>query len=269
MQRRTERKERTDKSRAGEDIRARHIQRQKKRRKRRMFLKAFLTAAFLFVLVAVLLFLTPWFNINTIDVVGNSHVESDNIIAQSEIYLGANIFKISTSHAQEKISRMPYIKSVNVKRSFPSKVVIEVTESHEAGYFEHGGGYILIDEDGKVLDSMTKPPQGCMKIVGCEIEENLIGEKIKIDSDEKFDIILMYIGEFEQTDFYDKVDMLDVSNTVDIKFGYDNRLTVYCGDLKDLDRKILTFTEVAFNQLSPNARGEIDLRIEGKTYYRP
>ncbi len=263
------RRKRKIKQRENEDIRARHIKRQKKKRKRRIFFRTFLLLLLLFSVCAIIMFMTPWFNISQIEVVGNSHVSADAITAQSEIYEGANTFKISTSYASERISWMPYIKSVEVKRKMPNKIVIEVTESHAAAYFEFYGGYALIDEDARALEVVYEAPQGCIQIVGCELKDFSPGNKISIDSQEKFDIILLYIGELEKTEFYKGVNLLDVTNMVDVKFKFENRLTVFCGESKNLDRKLLTFTEIAYNQLSPNARGEIDLRIDSKAYYRP
>lgn len=253
----------------GEDIRTRHMKRQKKKRKRRIFIRSLLLLLLLAAVCGILLFLTPWFNIVQISVEGNSQVQTDAITAQSEIYSGANIFKVSTSYAREKISQMPYIKSVEVRRKLPNKIIIEIQESHAAACMANAGGYVIIDEDGKVLEIVQEAPSGCMQIVGCELKEFKLGQKIKVDSDEKFDIIILCIDEFEKNALSGAVNTLDITNTVDIKFTYENRLTVFCGEAENLYRKLLTFNEIAFNQLSPNARGEIDLRIDGKSYYRP
>ncbi len=252
-----------------DDIRARHIKRQKKRRKRRIFFRTFLLMLLLVIVCTTVMFLTPWFNISAIDVNGISHLNGDDIRACSGIYIGNNMFKISTSHARDKISALPYVKEVEVKRNFPKKVEINIVESHARAYFEYMGGYAVIDEDGKALEIMSEEPQNCIQIMGCELKDFSLGKKISIDSAEKFDIILLYIGELEKTEFYGGVNKLDLTNTVDIKFTFENRLTVFCGDISGLNRKILTFTEIAYNQLSPNARGEIDLRIDGSAYYRP
>lgn len=252
-----------------DDIRARHIKRQKKKRKRRLFFRTFVFLVLLGTALFVVAFLTPWFNIVQITVTGNAQLQSDSIIAQSGIYAGNNIFKISTAQARDQIASMPYIKSVTVKRQLPNKILIEVQESHMAACLPYGGGYVAVDEAGKVLSLMPQPPEGYMQIVGCELIEYKIGQKIKVDADEKFDIILLYIEEFERSELINKVNTLDVTNTVDVKFTFENRLEVFCGEARDVSRKLLTFAEVAYNQLSPNARGEIDLRIEGKASYRP
>ncbi len=254
---------------ANEDLRARHIRRQKKKRKRRVFFRIFSFLFLLSIICSIVMFMTPWFNISAIEVVGNLQLNPEALVMQSEIYQGANIFKISTSHAEKKIAAMPYVKSVQVKRKLPNKIEINVQESHAAAYFEHMGGYAVFDEDGRALEIMSAPPTGCIQIVGCELKEFLPGSKIGIDSGEKFDIIVLYIGELEKTEFFSGVNLLDLTNTVDIRFQFENRLTVFCGDVQGLDRKLLTFAEIAYNQLSPNARGEIDLRIDSKAYYRP
>ena len=252
-----------------DDIRARHMKRQKKKRRRRIFLRTFLLLFLLGIVLFVVAFLTPWFNIAQITVAGNAQLKSEDIVAQSGIYAGNNIFRISTTQAREKIASMPYVKSVEVKRQLPNKILIEVQESHMAAYLPYAGGYAAIDEAGKGLSLMPEPPEGYMQILGCELKEFKIGQKIKVDADEKFDIILLYIDEFEKAEILGKVNTLDVTNTVDVKFTFENRLAVFCGDSQDVTRKLLTFAEVAYNQLSPNARGEIDLRLDGKAYYRP
>lgn len=255
--------------RANEDIRARHMKRQKRKRKRRIFFRAFLLLLILTAAAASVMFLTPWFNITQITVNGNSTVQTDSIIAQSGIYNGANIFKISTSYARDSLAQMPYIKSVEVNRILPSAIEINVTESHKSACLPYGGGYAVIDEDGKALENVAEQPEGCMQIIGCELQKFEPGHEINVDLDEKFDIIILYIDELSKAGLLDKVTSLDITNVVDIKFKLENRLDVFCGDSDGLYRKLLTFNEVAFNQLSPNARGEIDLRIDGRAHYRP
>lgn len=252
-----------------DDIRERHIKRQKKKRKRRLFVKAFLLLVLVGTALFVAAFLTPWFNITEIIVNGNVRLQSDAVIAQSGLYTGNNIFKAATSQARERLEEMPYVKSAAVNRKLPNKILIDIQESHEAAQLPNAGGYIVTDEDGKVLYLTSEPLEGYMQILGCEAEEFEIGKKIKVDADEKFDIIVLCIDEFEKADLIHKVNVLDVTNAVDLKFTYENRLEVFCGEAKDMSRKLLTFAEIAYNQLSPNARGEIDLRSDGQYYYRP
>ena len=55
----------------------------------------------LVIVAALVLMLTPWFNITSIRVTGNIYVEEESIIAASKILVGENIFRINIKKSKD------------------------------------------------------------------------------------------------------------------------------------------------------------------------
>ena len=113
------------------------------------------------------LLLTPIFSVDTITVTGNKTIASEDIVRGSGIVRGSNIFSVSLSAVQDRISCMSGIDSVKVRRSLPSTIRITVIEGNPIVYIEDQGNLVGLTADGKVVEvisavslpsSAPKPP---------------------------------------------------------------------------------------------------------------
>jgi len=266
-------------SRTSQDsIQERHMKRQRKKRRRRIIFRTTLTLLLLGVLCIVAMFLTPWFNILEVSVAGNEKVSFESIVAASEIELDSNIFTLDIGKIARNVETVPYVKSASVARMLPSKVEITIEESRLAALISmgdiHGDDgnivqrYIGLDDNGELTEMFYGKPEGYIVVTGIDLKEMQPGEKIGVDESAKFDIILLYIAELDEYGLLGDVDSLDVENMINVQFIYQGRLKVFCGDGSNLDRKMRTLKEIILNQLDADAKGEVDVRIEGKSFYR-
>lgn len=252
-----------------DDIRVRHMKRQKKKRLRKIFFRTLFLLILLGLALGIVIFLTPWFHINEIQVSGNSQVSREELIYTSGIYTGNNIFKVNLGQVKSSLEQMPYIEQAEVKRILPDKISIVVTESHQAACILYLDRYAILDENGEVLDIVVQKPENLLEIKGITLAEAAAGQKVVLESEDAFDIITTLIDKFEERGIMQSVTSLDVAQPLDIKFSYENRLLVYLGDISNLEWKFLMFEEIAMHQQPPNAKGEIDLRIDGQGSFRP
>ena len=77
---------------------------------------------------------TPLFGVSEIVVEGNAIVSPETVIKASGIEYGNNFFEVNPVLSQEKISKVAYVDSVKVKRVFPGKIKIIISESSESVY---------------------------------------------------------------------------------------------------------------------------------------
>ena len=56
------------------------------------------------------------------------------------------------------VEALPRVASASVSVSYPSTVVIAVTESVAAGYVTNGAGYALVDRTGRAFDTVSAKP---------------------------------------------------------------------------------------------------------------
>ncbi|MDR2939218.1 MAG: FtsQ-type POTRA domain-containing protein, partial [Clostridiales bacterium] len=86
------------------------------------------------VTLSLILFISmPIFKIKTVTVSGQLII-SEDAVKEALSYDGTNIFSANTKNALQKLSNNSYIKSVDLKKSFPNSVEVNIIERIPAGY---------------------------------------------------------------------------------------------------------------------------------------
>jgi len=80
------------------------------------------------VLVAQILFESGYFGVEQIEIVNLKRLEADEIIAESNIKGGDNIFRLDLEEIGRKIEENPWVAKAEVGRVFPREVVIRIDE---------------------------------------------------------------------------------------------------------------------------------------------
>ncbi|MBQ9066273.1 MAG: FtsQ-type POTRA domain-containing protein [Clostridia bacterium] len=138
-------------TRSREEIRREHKeQRERQRRRKRLLIELLLIA--LVVAVGIVLSLTVFFHISNVTVTGQTQYAKDRIVAASGINTGDNLFLVKKEKVQERIlEELPFTGTVNVKRSFPNTIVLEVQDADITTAVQYRNNYFLLGKDGKVL----------------------------------------------------------------------------------------------------------------------
>ncbi len=124
--------------------------RERMRRRRNLFIWFLLIIGI--VIAGVILSLTLFFNVSSIQVDGASQYADSKIIQACGVKNGDNLFLINRDKVEEHIQQnLPYTGSVQVKRKLPSTLVLEVEDSDITAAVRQGTEYFLINADGKVL----------------------------------------------------------------------------------------------------------------------
>lgn len=250
------------------EIAERHRTRQLKKKRRLAF-----SITVMFVLILALssflaLMLTPLCNVRSIKVMGNERVS----VAAVENTLAADhttkVYQINKKLAKQRLETLPYVKNAQIKTHIWGSVEVNIEEAKIGGYMMFEKNAVIFDETGKIVNVTGEIPEDIMKIEGTALTSASAGEKLSIDTGEKFDIILMYISEFEKSGILNKMTMLDVSDILNVKAIYDNRYDVFFGDFADLEHKIAMMKQ-AVARNAENEMGTIDLRISNNAYVKP
>ncbi len=253
------------------DIAARHKMRQKKRHRTVVMRRFTAFVVLIIICVFVIAFFTPAFNIKSVQVEGNTQVDSTVIINQSGVVEGQNLFKINVPQIKNAVNSLPYIKNVTIKRIlFPPSLKINVEESSADAYIMYNGNCVLIDRNCNVLEETSSPKGGVPEITGLNLQNYSVGNKLNIDESDKSDIILLCIDIMEQQGILSQVNSIALDNVTDISFKYQNRLTIKCGSALDLDNKLVFFKSILDSgRLTDNSRGTIDISTSGQAIYTP
>ena len=141
---------------------------QRKAKKRRKITPFLIVVSVFILAAAVYLCLTMLFNVDRINIEGNTLYEELDLIETSGIEKGENLFEVDTAYAEDKLySVYSYIEEVEVKRAFPNAVTIKITEATPFSVIEEADGYTLVSAGGKVLErGLEEVPRGMLSVRG-------------------------------------------------------------------------------------------------------
>lgn len=141
-------------SKSNEELRREHraARRRQQRMRRRIF---YVALSLIVIIVGIVLSLTVFFNITKIEVEGNTIYTEKEIIAASGVDIGDNLFLVARDSVRTSISEeLPFAGNVEFSNKLPGTLKIKVYDTSVRCAIETKDGYILINENGKVLGTV-------------------------------------------------------------------------------------------------------------------
>lgn len=145
---------------------------QRKKRRQKIFLRIVLLIAIIS-FIFIFIFRSDFFIIDSINIDGNYIVSDEEIIAESRIYVGNHIFNYNKNEAIDRIKNFSYIKDADIKRSLPKTVDILVEEREVFLQFSHLSSYILVDNEGCILEIKDDKVENIPLFIGFIIEDHM------------------------------------------------------------------------------------------------
>ncbi len=106
------------------------------------------------VLVARILFESGYFGVEQIEIINLKRLEADEIIAETNIKGGDNIFRLDLEAIGRKIEENPWVAKAEVGRVFPREIVIRITE-REARAIVNLGYLYYIDNNADIFKVLS------------------------------------------------------------------------------------------------------------------
>lgn len=261
----------TETKKNAESIRIRHVKRQKQRNrmmKRRRII--FFTVLGLIV-ISVVLFFTPLFNIKNVSVTGNQRVDTVQIKQVVGSVEEDNLFILNEKKIIKNIKTIPYVDEASIKKKiFPVGINVKIIECVPVGYILYNNSYVVIDKNMKVLEISENAMEGIAEISGILISAANEGAVLTVDDADKLNAIIECFTTFYENEMISKIGKISFDDIDNITFNYENRLDVLCGSTLDFSKKIGMFQKaVTSSKLTENSRGTIDISVSGKAIYTP
>ncbi len=229
-----------------------------KKRRRASRARAFgvITALIVFA-VAIVLSMTVFFKIKSIDVYGDSRYTVSQIKEAGSIVLDSNLIRLNSETIEKRIEqKLPYIAKATIKKRLPTTVDIIVEEGQTAGYIEAENGNFLMSVEGKILEKLDKIPQKAAKIKGIKVKEASVSSFVSPEDEELRYIRDMYsaLGKALSSE----VTEVDVSDKINLTLVYRDRITIKLGSEADLEEKMKFVTQIL---LDPQKINDDDIGI--------
>jgi cell division protein FtsQ len=151
----------------------------------------FITVLLIILGLAAVMMFSPLFLLSQIKVDDISRYTKDDIINVSGIEKGQNAMKYlggSMRHllqmrmgkAEKYVENLPWVKSAFIQFQFSGVVHISVIERNPIAWIKYMGNYLLVDEEGVVLEVSTQLDERYPEIRGLKPEKYTIGKMIEI-----------------------------------------------------------------------------------------
>lgn len=253
------------------DIQRRHRKRRQQRIREQKIRRCIFFAVIAAILVSVIVFFTPIFNIKTVSVIGNERVSTEQVMEKIGDIVDENLFALRKGPITKRLLEYAYVEKVTIKKKpFPPTLILDIKECKPATQIEYAESYIATDKTGKILEKSQEKLEGMSVTKGLKIISANEGENIEFKDDEAKKIVLGCIQAMDKADILDDITTMSFEDMTNITFNYQGRLDVICGTHVDFQRKLALFNEaINSNNLTENSRGTINLATPGKAIYRP
>lgn len=179
---------------------------------------AFLGACVLLIGLALTVYFYPVLKVSKIEVNGAFHAKAQTIEEASGVAVGENIFRVDTAAAAGAVAQQAWVEKVNVSRSWPTTVRIDVTEHDPVGVLRGGRGdddtseSQVVDEAGRIFLRGVEPdgavpferidPEDSAALAAASeavgaLPEEVRGQLERVEAQTAESVVLFFAGERE------------------------------------------------------------------------
>ena len=223
-------------------------------------------AKFLLGCVALIFLVSIFLQVGTIEVEGNTHYTSQEIIQAAGIEEGDNLFFINRFSAVSGImAKLPYVESVEIATQLPGTVIIEITESQGLAWVELGGQRWIMDRSCKILTQGTRQDtSGLIRVTGITPANPSVNKTLSVEGDAAaIDTLSEMLDQVQRRGLAGVIDYIDLTDLSAPVMSYGGRFTVLFGSAETIDYQFGKLVS-AVSQLTSYDRGTLDVSGAGE-----
>ena len=248
-----------------------------RRRRNRRYRRSRLTVpfrilSFFLICGAILAALLLFFKVQTVTVAGNSRYTQEEILAVTDIQEGENLFLINKYAVASAITgQLPYVEAVQIRRSLPDGIVIEVQECEPVAAVVQGEEAWLISASGKLLEKVTESSAWrYLKVRGCELLLPTVSTIAQLPADGTItrEELLSLLAVLQERGMLEQTAWIDCSDPEKLVMRYAGRFDVELLYTADFSKKLKALEEI-IGYLEDNETGTILLTMPDKSSFKP
>ncbi len=234
-----------------------------KKTKKRTFLISILVVA-----IAIGLFISPIFNIKTINVTGIKELVSEDVITASGFKYGQHLTKLPFNEAKANLLKTPYISDAQIEYKFPATINIIITEKMPVVYYAFADGFVGINADGIVTDIVQTDDKKLPRAEGIVLSSYSIGtipDEVKsLEKSNQLDTLISVASELYNAELSSMISVINVEEISSVILHTHNGIIIKCGDTSELSYKFSILKEILALE---DSTGVVDLSTPGQATY--
>ena len=186
---------------------------------------------------------------------------ADSILQRMGVQLEENIFSFEPGEKAAVLEQnFPLLGSIKVIRDYPNTVVVQVTEAVPAYAVQNGSKWLVISDKWKILSEESTQPEGLCTLYGGKLQDTTPGQGFWFVDDAdaasasgseaaesesavstenaRMEALRTLVSKLEEYGLSQDMPRLEVADTEQLAFLYQDRISVLLGTLNDLDYKL-------------------------------
>lgn len=150
------------------------------RRKQQLWMALLLVVAVAVLAAFIWLFRSDLFRIKKVEITGNKHLKSSQVEKLAAIDSDMSLIRLPVKEIDARLSKNPWIKDVEITRSFPDKLKIQIVERKAIALMPIEDGLAAVDSEGLVLERRPDSTKVVLPMIkDLKISKVKVGKKIK------------------------------------------------------------------------------------------
>ena len=234
---------------------------EKRNSKKKAVQIASIIGIFIVLVVFIVICFVFFFKVKTIEVKGAEKYPENLLVIKSGIVVGENLYSYKESDIENTLMlSYPYISRVKLKRQWPDKIILEVSEDTPAYVAEIYGETLIFSHSLRILEA---PKENAKDIELCllklpDIDRALVGNKPVFT--ENADYVSSVLKSVEKSELAEKITYINLENKFSVYFLIGNQYKIKCGNTQDFSLKLNMTAKILESGHIPNGvKAEIDV----------
>ncbi len=249
--------------------------RKNRTRHRKNYMLYYILLLLVLAATGITLSLTVFFNIETIQVAGNGHIDAQSLISVSRVKKGDNLFRISTERAARAIvGQYVEIDRVSVSRKLPDTLAIQVELAKLMAVVKWDNHYYSVSHGGRIIAVADKMPAlegdeaGIPLVVGCDFTDVELGSYLdQLDtSRNKLDTMKLVLDAIDDNSMKN-IGQIDLEDVAFIKLYYEDRVEIKMGGVTDFTYELSRVKQLLKEKVPEGECGVLDATLRNGSYY--
>lgn len=135
---------------------------------------------------------SDFFIVKKVAILGNPIMSGEDIKKRTENLIGQNILFINKQKIIEEAKKNPYVEKVEISRSYPKQININISEKQGTFYVEKDGQKFILDGEGTLLEETDDiENRSLVYIKGIDLNDVQVGNKA-IDNNRASELINIF-----------------------------------------------------------------------------
>ena len=211
--------------------------------------RRYVWAALALVLIGALAWVVGWSNVlgvRSVQVSGQTTLKPEVIRTEASVTLGRPLARVDTGVIEKRVGQLDRIEIVDVGRSWPNTISIEVVERTAIGWVFAGGEVKGLDRLGVLFRSYNKAPKGLIEV---RINADRIPER---DKSLREAAEVLHSIKSSDADLFKALDRIEAESIDSVELNLSKGRTVKWGSAEQSEAKLRVLRPL--------------LRIKARTY---